>query len=87
MAKSTKSKPGKSKIDASVDDTVEVTSTEDSVSVLTDDEVAHAEANDISYTDVDSVEDGMNPDMEVVGDPEPQADPAPETNAQQTQSA
>ncbi|MEJ6507831.1 MAG: hypothetical protein QNK87_10285 [Octadecabacter sp.] len=87
MAKSTKSKPGKSKIDASVDDTVEVTSTEDSVSVVTDDEVAHAEANDISYTDVDSVEDGMNPDMEVVGDPEPQADPAPETNAQQTQSA
>ena len=87
MAKSTKSKPGKSKIDASVDDTVEVTSTEDSVSVLTDDEVAHAEANDISYTDVDPVEDGMNPDMEVVGDPEPQADPAPETNAQQTQSA
>lgn len=87
MAKSTKSKSGKSKIDASVDDTVEVTSTEDSVSVLTDDEVAHAEANDISYTDVDSVEDGMNPDMEVVGDPEPQADPAPETNAQQTQSA
>jgi hypothetical protein len=87
VAKSTKSKPGKSKIDASVDDTVEVTSTEDSVSVLTDDEVAHAEANDISYTDVDSVEDGMNPDMEVVGDPEPQADPAPETNAQQTQSA
>lgn len=87
MAKSTKSKSGKSKIDASVDDTVEVTSTEDSVSVVTDDEVAHAEANDISYTDVDSVEDGMNPDMEVVGDPEPQADPAPETNAQQTQSA
>ena len=87
MAKSTESKSGKSKIDASVDDTVEVTSTEDSVSVLTDDEVAHAEANDISYTDVDSVEDGMNPDMEVVGDPEPQADPAPETNAQQTQSA
>jgi hypothetical protein len=87
VAKSTKSKSGKSKIDASVDDTVEVTSTEDSVSVLTDDEVAHAEANDISYTDVDSVEDGMNPDMEVVGDPEPQADPAPETNAQQTQSA
>ncbi len=87
MAKLTKSKPGKSKIDASVDDTVEVTSTEDSVSVLTDDEVAHAEANDIAYTDVDSVEDGMNPDMEVVGDPEPQADPAPETNAQQTQSA
>ena len=87
MAKSTKSKPGKSKIDASVDDTVEVTSTEDSVSVVTDDEVAHAEANDIAYTDVDSVEDGMNPDMEVVGDPEPQADPAPETNAQQTQSA
>jgi hypothetical protein len=87
VAKSTKSKSGKSKIDASVDDTVEVTSTEDSVSVVTDDEVAHAEANDISYTDVDSVEDGMNPDMEVVGDPEPQADPAPETNAQQTQSA
>lgn len=87
MAKSTKSKPGKSKIDASVDDTVEVTSTEDSVSVMTDDEVAQAEANDIAYTDVDSVEDGMNPDMEVVGDPEPQADPAPETNAQQTQSA
>ena len=87
MAKSTKSKSGKSKIDASVDDTVEVTSTEDSVSVVTDDEVAHAEANDVSYTDVDSVEDGMNPDMEVVGDPEPQADPAPETNAQQTQSA
>ena len=87
MAKSTKSKSGKSKIDASVDDTVEVTSTEDSVSVVTDDEVAHAEANDIAYTDVDSVEDGMNPDMEVVGDPEPQADPAPETNAQQTQSA
>ena len=87
MAKSTKSKSGKSKIDASVDETVEVTSTEDSVSVVTDDEVAHAEANDISYTDVDSVEDGMNPDMEVVGDPEPQADPAPETNAQQTQSA
>ena len=87
MAKSTKSKPGKSKIDASVDDTVEVTSTEDSVSVVTDDEVAHAEANDISYTDVDSVEDGMNPDMEVVGDPEPQANSAPETNAQQTQSA
>ena len=87
MAESTKSKSGKSKIDASVDDTVEVTSTEDSVSVVTDDEVAHAEANDISYTDVDSVEDGMNPDMEVVGDPEPQADPAPETNAQQTQSA
>lgn len=87
MAKSTESKSGKSKIDASVDDTVEVTSTEDSVSVVTDDEVAHAEANDISYTDVDSVEDGMNPDMEVVGDPEPQADPAPETNAQQTQSA
>ncbi len=87
MAKSTKSKSGKSKIDASVDDTVEVTSTEDSVSVVTDDEVAHAEANDISYTDVDSVEDGMNPDMEVVGDPEPQADPAPETNAQQTQPA
>jgi hypothetical protein len=87
VAKSTKSKSGKSKIDASVDDTVEVTSTEDSVSVVTDDEVAHAEANDIAYTDVDSVEDGMNPDMEVVGDPEPQADPAPETNAQQTQSA
>lgn len=87
MAKSTKSKSGKSKIDASVDDTVEVTSTEDSVSVMTDDEVAQAEANDIAYTDVDSVEDGMNPDMEVVGDPEPQADPAPETNAQQTQSA
>ncbi|MBT5294484.1 MAG: hypothetical protein HOL32_02540 [Octadecabacter sp.] len=87
MAKSTKSKSGKSKIDASVDDTVEVTSTEDSVSVVTDDEVAHAEANDISYTDVDSVEDGMNPDMEVVGDPEPQANSAPETNAQQTQSA
>ena len=87
MAKSTKSKSGKSKIDASVDDTVEVTSTEDSVSVVTDDEVAQAEANDIAYTDVDSVEDGMNPDMEVVGDPEPQADPAPETNAQQTQSA
>ena len=87
MAKSTKSKSGKSKIDASVDDTVEVTSIEDPVSVVTDDEVAHAEANDISYTDVDSVEDGMNPDMEVVGDPEPQADPAPETNAQQTQSA
>ncbi|MDB4053040.1 hypothetical protein N9499_03720 [Octadecabacter sp.] len=87
MAKSTESKSGKSKIDASVDDTVEVTSTEDSVSVVTDDEVAHAEANDIAYTDVDSVEDGMNPDMEVVGDPEPQADPAPETNAQQTQSA
>ncbi|MDG1408142.1 MAG: hypothetical protein P8Q50_10010 [Octadecabacter sp.] len=87
MAKSTKPKSGKSKIDASVDDTVEVTSTEDSVSVVTDDEVAHAEANDVSYTDVDSVEDGMNPDMEVVGDPEPQADPAPETNAQQTQSA
>ena len=87
MAKSTKSKSGKSKIDASVDDTVEVTSTEDSVSVLTDNEIAHAEANDIAYTDVDSVEDGMNPDMEVVGDPEPQADPAPETNAQQTQSA
>lgn len=87
MAKSTKSKSGKSKIDASVDDTVEVTSTEDSVSVLTDNEVAHAEANDIAYTDVDSVEDGMNPDMEVVGDPEPQTDPAPETNAQQTQSA
>jgi hypothetical protein len=87
VAKSTKSKSGKSKIDASVDDTVEVTSTEDSVSVMTDDEVAQAEANDIAYTDVDSVEDGMNPDMEVVGDPEPQADPAPETNAQQTQSA
>lgn len=87
MAKSTKSKSGKSKIDASVDDTVEVTSTEDSVSVVTDDEVAQAEANDIAYTDVASVEDGMNPDMEVVGDPEPQADPAPETNAQQTQSA
>tara|TARA_B110000977_G_scaffold86530_1_gene115280 strand:+ start:2055 stop:3272 length:1218 start_codon:yes stop_codon:yes gene_type:complete len=87
VAKSTKSKSGKSKIDASVDDTVEVTSTEDSVSVVTDDEVAHAEANDIAYTDVDSVEDGMNPDMEVVEDPEPQADPAPETNAQQTQSA
>ena len=87
MAKSTKSKFGKSKINASVDDTVEVTSTEDSVSVVTDDEVAQAEANDIAYTDVDSVEDGMNPDMEVVGDPEPQADPAPETNAQQTQSA
>ena len=87
MAKSTKSKPGKSKIDASVDDTVEVTSTEDSVSVLTDDEVAHAEANDISYTDVDPVEDGMNPDMEVVGDPEPQVDPAPATIATQTQSS
>ena len=87
MAKSTKSKSGKSKIDASVDDTVEVTSTEDSVSVMTDDEVAQAEANDIAYTDVDSVEDGMNPDMEVVGDPEPQANSAPETNAQQTQSA
>lgn len=87
MAESTKSKSGKSKIDASVDDPVEVTSTEDSVSVVTDDEVAHAEANDIAYTDVDSVEDGMNPDMEVVGDPEPQTDPAPETNAQQTQSA
>lgn len=87
MAKSTESKSRKSKIDASVDDTVEVTSTEDSVSVVTDDEVAHAEANDIAYTDVDSVEDGTKPDMEVVGDPEPQADPAPETNAQQTQSA
>ncbi|MCF2871519.1 hypothetical protein L0664_10630 [Octadecabacter sp. G9-8] len=73
MAKSTKTKTGKSKIDTSVDDAVEVTSTEEAVSVVTDEDVAQAQADDTAYTDVDSVEDSETTDtdldIEIVEEP------------------
>lgn len=87
MAKSSKTKTENPKVDTSADDAVEVSSTEQSISFVTEDEVAEAEANDMAYTDVDNVEDsGADLDIEVVEDPAevmndaptPPVEPAPQ---------
>lgn len=83
MAKSSKTKTGNSKIDTSVEDAVEVTSTEEVSSVVTGDD--GAQVDDTAYTDV--VEDDASDaepslEMEVVDDVDVQEDlPADEPSA------